>query len=181
MPFVRPSQHLFLAVVLCAICGCGGPIRVTTHPDPAPSMHGYRTYSWMSRTLPGDPARSGVASLDARVRAAVDANLSLKGYVQRPMNVPDFLVGYRTATQYKTTESFGEFYNYKKAGGQQAPQESFGRGFEEASLILELIDARTRQIVWRASAASVIGEQAASDRVTEAVRLMLEKLPPAVP
>jgi hypothetical protein len=89
------------------------------------------------------------------------------------------LLGYRTATQFKTTESVEEFYKYKQAGGQGTPQESFGRGFEEASLLLELIDARTRQPLWRASAASVIGEQGTGDRVSDAVRLMLEKLPPA--
>jgi hypothetical protein len=133
----------------------------------------------MSRTIPTESGQVAMASLDARVRAAVDTNLSLKGYLQRPLSAPDFLVGYRTATQYKTTESVKEFYDYKAAGGAGAPQESFGRGFEEASLMLELIDARTRQVLWRASAASVIGEKPSADRVPEAVRLMLEKLPPA--
>lgn len=178
MSFVRQAQSLLFVIGLCGACACTGPIRISTHPDPAPAMGGYRTYSWMSRTLPTD-AQPEVASLDTRIRAAVDANLSLKGYLQRPMNIPDFLVGYRTATQYKTTESFGDFYKYKQAGGTQAPQGSFGRGFEEASLTLELIDAKTRQVLWRASAASVIGEEAARDRVPEAVRLMLEKLPAA--
>jgi hypothetical protein len=142
-------------------------------------MHGYVTYSWISRSVPTGAGEASVASLDSRIRAAVDANLSLKGYLQRPFSAPDFLIAYRTATQYKTTESVEEFYDYRQAGGQGAPQESFGRGFEEASLTLELIDAKTRQTLWRASAASVIGEHTAADRVPEAVRLMLEKLPPA--
>jgi hypothetical protein len=133
----------------------------------------------MSRTARVDPNQVQIADLDARVRAAVDANLSLKGYLQRPLSVPDFLVGYQTTTQYKTAESIQEFYAYRNAGGDQGPQEVFGRGFEEASLLLELIDARTRQILWWASAASVIGERTSSDRVPEAVRLLLEKLPPA--
>ena len=169
--------RLLVIAISCSVSACGAGIRISSHPDPAPDMRGYRTYSWMSRTLPSDTQEGAIASLDARVRAAVDANLSLKGYLQRPLNAPDFLVGYRTATKYKTTESVKEFYDYKTAGGQGPPQESFGRGFEEASLMLELIDARTRQVLWRASAASVIGERRTVDRVPDAVRLMLEKLP----
>ena len=142
-------------------------------------MTGYRTYPWISRTIPTDSGQVALATLDARVRAAVDANLSLKGYLQRPLNAPDFLVGYRTATHYKTTESVLDVYNYRQAGGEQGPQEVFGRGFEEASLTLELMDAKTRQILWRAAAAAVIGEKPSRDQVGEAVRLMLEKLPPA--
>lgn len=178
MPIIRPRFGLLVCMILLSSLGCGGPIRISTHPDPAPNLQGYRTYSWMSRALPSS-TQLNLASLDARVRAAVDANLSLKGYLQRPLSAPDFLIGYRTVTQFKTTESVGEFYNYRQAGGEQGPQEVFGRGFEEASLTLELIDAKTRQPIWHASAASVIGEKASADRVSEAVRLMLEKLPPA--
>jgi hypothetical protein len=173
------ASKAIAVAVLCAVSACGTTIRVRSHPDPAPNMLGYRTYSWMSRTVPTNAGQVEIASLDTRIRAAVDANLSLKGYLQRSLSVPDFLVGYRTATKYKTTESFREFYDYRKSGGELGPQESFGRGFEEASLTLEIIDAKTRQVVWRAVAASVIGEKGGGERVSEAVRLMLEKLPPA--
>lgn len=173
----RRSVHAFVIAALCL--GACGTIRVSSHPDPAPPMRGYRIYGWMSRGIPVDAGQVAIAGLDTRVRAAVDANLALKGYAQRPRSVPDFLVGYRTATQFKTTESIRDVYDYRQAGGQQSAQESFGRGFEEASLTLELIDAKTRQVFWRASAAAVIGEQRGGDRVSEAVRLMLDKLPPA--
>lgn len=143
-------------------------------------MVGYRTYSWMSRTVPQNtPGQVSIASLDTRVRNAVDTNLALKGYLLRSLSIPDFLVGYRAATKYKTTESFREFYDYRQSGGEMGPQESFGRGFEEASLTLEIIDAKTRQTVWRASAASVIGEKGSTERVNEAVRQMIGLLPPA--
>jgi hypothetical protein len=130
--------------------------------------------------VPSPTVQINIASLDVRIRAAVDTELALKGYLQRSSTAPDFLIGYRTATQFKTTETVEEFYAYKQAGGDEAPQVAFGRGFEEGSITLELIDARTRELLWRASAASVISEKPASaDRVKQAVRLMLEKLPPA--
>ena len=177
MSFAR--TFLLLSLVSLSILGCG-TIRISAYPDPAPDMQGYRTYSWMSRaTPPPDRDRAAIASLDARVRAAVDANLSLKGYLQRSLSVPDFLVGYRAVTQLKTTESLRELYDYRLAGGGKAVQDSCARGFEEASLTLEIIDTKTRHILWRASAVSVVGEKRGGDRVAEAVRLMLEKLPHA--
>lgn len=176
---LRRSQRFLVVILTLCATACGGPVRISMHPDPPPNLVGYRTYGWMSRSVPSPAVEPSIAGLDARIRAAVDAQLSLKGYLQRPLSAPDFLVGYRTATQYKTTETVEEFYAYKQAGGNEAPQVAFGRGFEEGSLTLELIDARTRQLLWRASAVAVISERPAGDRVPEAVRLMLENLPAA--
>jgi hypothetical protein len=117
--------------------------------------------------------------LDNTVRRAVDLELDAKGYQHGAPTVPDFLVTYRVAVQEKSAESFADLYAYRRAGGSEGIQDAFARGFEEGTLTLEIIDARSRQTLWQAAAVMVISRESQRNRINEVVRMMLQRLPDA--
>lgn len=116
--------------------------------------------------------------MEAWVRNPVDCQLQAKGY-QRAFRAPDFLVAYDLSFEEKTAESFRDLYSYHRAGGKAGIQNAFAQGFEEVVLTLEIIDARTRRLLWRASAAAVLGPEGGRDRIAEAVRSLGQRLPAA--
>jgi hypothetical protein len=175
-----PVRTVLGVLIAIALLGCSATVRVRSAPDPPPSLRGYRTYGWISRDLtPGERRGSSFAAADARIRGEVERRLDAKGYRHRTLTAPDFLIAYRVSIEEKNAESFRDLYSYHRAGGKAGIQEAFAQGFEEGVLALEIIDARTRRTLWRASAAAVLGPDAGRDRVAEAVRLIVDRLPDA--
>jgi len=167
-------------LIAAAAIACAGHVRINSVPDPPPSLRGYLTYTWISQEPP-TAGRDGsrAAALDAKIRSEVARWLEIKGYSYRTLGAPDFLIGYRVQVKEKDTETFADLYAYRQAGGTDSVSEAFGRGYEEGTLVLEFFDARTRQRLWQTSAAAVLGHEPTTDRITQAVRRMLEKLPRA--
>lgn len=165
-------------VGMLVLAGCGSP-RVDTGP-PTTEFAGYRTYDWVSVTTAdtyANPADTG-ARLDLRIRRAVEKSLGAKGYRLTTSGTPDFLVDYDVSLTQKTTDSFKDYLEYRALGGTRDMGETFMRGFREGTLTLGAYDARSRRLVWRASATAT-AERRDEARLDEAVSRMVEPLPRA--
>lgn len=168
------------AVVVVAACG-GGAMRVTSQTAPAADLGRYRTYAWRT-PAPADAGRDlrdPGGLLDWRVRGAVDRGLAAKGYTPAGAGRPDFLVDYDVRVTDNNTESFSEWVEYRRLGGTSGLGTAFVSGFEEGSLILVVLDGRSGDLVWRGAATAVLESARQSERVDEAVRLVLARLPDA--
>ena len=114
-----------------------------------------------------------------RVSAAVDAQLKAKGYTPAGGQA-DFLLMAHVGRQDRIqVTDWGWGYGPRAAwygGGVDVYQ------YEEGSLIVDVADARTQQLVWRGSATSIIDPNATpeerTERINEAVAKMFEEFPP---
>jgi hypothetical protein len=114
-----------------------------------------------------------------RVGAAVEAQLKAKGYVAAG-GEPDFLVAPHVGRQSRIqVTDWG--YGYGPHAGW------YGGGvdvyqYEEGSLIVDIVDARTKQLKWRGTATSIVDPDATPEertqRINEAVAKIFEKFPP---
>ena len=115
-----------------------------------------------------------------RAGAAVEAQLKAKGYVPAE-GQPDFLVATHVGRQSKIqVTEWGYGYGPRAAwyggGGVDVYQ------YEEGSLIVDIVDARTKQLAWRGTATAVIDPDATpeerTERINEAVSKVFEDFPP---
>jgi len=111
------------------------------------------------------------------VRNAVDAELARKGYEAAARAACDFVVAYTATTKSRQVVTFSEFADYRARGGEGGLQDVLG-GYSEGTLVLLLFDARSRELQWRGSASAVVDPEVQRQRVLEAVRRMLDDLPP---
>src|SRR5262249_31705173 len=103
--------------------------------------------------------------------------LAAKGYDKGPSGQADFLIDYHLERATRTTDSIGDYIRYRNSGGEMGPDQSFVFGYEEGTLIVEVFDAQTRELAWRASASAFVHPDQQSEKLTNAVRKMMQRFP----
>ncbi len=181
------SRLVILPTVLLAILvGCA-KMQIQSAHNPLTNFSTYRTYQWLPETRPktGDP-RIDNPDLDSRIRNLVDARLSIQGYPQKLSGPPDFYVAYHVALKNSLSAGDpGANYGYQFAhvdtgswGGDKNPIGQYERGV----LLLDILDATTRKLVWRGSARADVDLSAPQthrdEQLRKAVRGILERFPP---
>jgi hypothetical protein len=170
--------------------GCAGPEVHFDYDAKAvfPALH---TYDWYAPSPAAQAQARGVKApfLDARVRRAVETVLASKHFQKETIADPDFLVTYypvfgpRRISQSRVGVGVG-FGMPGFAVGVAGPVEGRTYG-QEGSIVLEIQDARTHQVIWRAEAEDAFdlgdGPEASEQYVTAAVTKMLNPFPPSAP
>jgi hypothetical protein len=171
---------LMCGVLALGLAGCSG-MSISTDFDPAavPAMAAYRTYSWLEQPG-GKDVRVSNDLVNSRVISAVDREMLANGYERDMSGAPDFLVGYHIDLEGKLdVDTIDSYYGY----GYRAWQtETYVRQYVEGTLILDVVDAESNDLVWRGQAQAEVDAQpdpeARTARINEAVRQILAKFPP---
>ena len=100
--------------------------------------------------------------------------------MERPAGMPDFLVDYHAAVRQRwDVTTINRYYGYNPTW--DAP-DTYIREYEEGSLMVDIIEPGSRKLMWRGMAEAEVGPsstpQEREQRVSEAVRRMLERFPP---
>jgi len=181
---------LFLALSALALTpGCSS-VTYKHDFDKSADFTALKTYAWV--TVPSNPAASVQAALqrndllDKRIKESANNQLTAKGYTQNA-DSPDFLVLYHTGTEDKINVTdwgygYGPYgYGYGGYGGW------YGGGvdvqqYKEGTLILDIIDAQTKQLVWRGFATAALNPDAPMEKrekkLNEVITQILSKFPP---
>jgi hypothetical protein len=119
----------------------------------------YKTYSWIPMVINqgGTSAQTAVRSntlLDKRIRSAVDNAMASKGFTRVEEN-PDLLVVYHTGVQNKVdVTDWG--YTYGGSYWGWAGRDIDVYSYTEGTLIVDLVEAGGKHLVWRGSATGVV-------------------------
>lgn len=141
----------------------------------------YKSYDWMPV-----PVSAGMGELViARVKRAVDAELSAKGLMKTSQN-PDFLIAEHLGKKHKVQVEqwgygyYGPYPGYR--GGFRGPGGVSTYRYEEGSLILDFVDAGSKKLIWRGAAKAEIQNVNTPEKseklINEAVKKILSKYPP---
>jgi hypothetical protein len=177
---IRAAQMVLIGTWLLAGCST---FSVNVDYDQKEDFSRLRSYGWLATGAPttGDP-RIDNSLLDSRIRKATEQELASKGYTSTPKESADFLVAYQVMLKDKvdlTTVYGGYGYRYGWSG---VPTQTFATQYQEGTLLLDILDPRTKTIVWRGSASARIEESTTPEereqRVRKAVQAILEKFPP---
>lgn len=177
--------NLALLAGLWLLAGCSSPI--TYDYNAGTNFASLKTYAW---STPSQEARSkadGVEDpiMDRRVAATVERELAAKGYQLLNGADPDFLIAYYPVYKNRQTQS-GSHVGIGLGIGPFRVGTGTGQGkvqtIKEGSIVLEISDFKSRQLLWRSNAEGVLADlnnpQDADDAVNRAVHKMLDKFPP---
>src|SRR5437867_7654972 len=160
-------RHLIGSILAMLVCGCSTMV-VNSYSSGTADFSKLKTYAWML-----GPQGTGAApwlgqnpDLDRVVHEIIDEALAKRGYVKSTTGNPDFLVSYHATLNKKVSvETLDQASGYKssylleRGGSRLAPmedRESIGREyvdtFDEGTLIIDLVDPKSNQLIWRGTA-----------------------------
>ncbi len=174
---------LLLLPALLFLPGCTS-VSVSYDYDAHTDFSPLRTYGWKA-DLPLERSNQLIAK---RVKRAVERELGARGF-RGPEESPDFLISIHGGKE--------SVLDVREWGYDYAPREhyrgwtrtGFGgprwievRKYEEGILVLDIIDGRTEELVWRGTAAGAMGPgmtpRESEEGIGEAVAKMLGTFPP---
>jgi hypothetical protein len=170
---------LALAVVVAA---CGSSAKVAIEYDKAANFKGYRTYAWLPREPGPEQAQ---AARDPRLREAamraIDEGLAAKGLTRTDIDKsPDLLVAvHGWAVNRIDVQAYGYAYGPVPYGYYPVgPTGVDVRTYRDGTMIIDLVDARTKKMVWRGTATDTFEPGAEVKTVRNAAKQTLEDYPP---
>lgn len=178
-------QILALSATLALLSACTG-YTVHRDYDLRTDFQAYKTYDWTQGKGEGK-GRQGDSLLHNRVSFHVDQALAARGFRLEKKGDPDFLVAFTPVFRnhkVRTTTSLGVGVGFRvgpfRVGSRTAVGET--RTYPEGSIILEILDYRSRQLVWEGRAEGALSgtesAEEADEKAGEAVKRLLEAFPP---
>ena len=183
---MRQLAFPVVLVLFVALAGCAvGPRH---EYDEKVDFSTMRTFAWLEPEYAESEVSVSHPVLDSpllgqRVERAVVATLQERGFRVAEEN-PDFLVTYHTAEGEKERQSG----SYVSLGYGRGHSPFFGTGilldmtprsFKEGTLIVDVVDAETEELIWRGWNDTVLNQRNFDqERVNEAVRFILSAFPP---
>jgi hypothetical protein len=161
-----------------ALLGAAFAQKVETDFDHQANFSQYKTYSWQQIK----PANS---LWDARIKSAVDVQLAAKGWTQVDSGGDVAVVAIKTSQTQRTLQTF-----YDGLGGGWGWRRFGGGGFGDATtteedykvgtLVIDLYDAKTKQLIWRGSAQDTVSDKATQNEknLDKGVAKMFKAFPP---
>ena len=141
-----PSFVFILAAAFAAGCAT---LTVSSHIERTANFADYVTYDWgPPDNLPvGDPRLDNNPFFADYLQGTVEKQLYAKGYERAVTGQPDLLVHYHASVNQKVEvhdvdSHYG--YTYPTHYGQSEITE-----FEQGTLVVDLVDAKTSRLVWR--------------------------------
>jgi len=173
---------VLLGLVLTACAG----YNVKYDYDARAGYASYKTFDWYAASKLAKDRGGKVENpiMDRRVKYAVEKELVAKGFKREASADPDFLVTYFPIYQerhYRTATHLGWGWGYRPFWGMGTTV-SEEHHYREGSIVLEIVDFKTNQLVWQAAAEGALtgleNPEDADEVVGRAVRQMLEHFPP---
>lgn len=161
-----------------ALAGCS-TLNVGTDFNPQADFSKYQTYGWLPSIRSETPENPLTAQ---KVRTSVEKQMDREGLLKSsPGERPDFLIAFRVIHR-DVRLPYDWDTGFRLGDGNAQSELGFGYATEshqEGSLVLDFIDARTRQVFWRGTASDVIERAEVKQKdVAQAVDKILEKYPP---
>ena len=175
------ATGLMCAVALLA--GCSG-MNVWSDHDPTAlsDMQVYKAYRWIPDRKGDQKTHNSLES--KRIMHYVDLVLAEKGYVAAESSQPDFLVGWHGAIDRKLSyNTVNTYYGYGWGyWGGYGGTSTYVTEYHEGSLIIDIVDAKSNELVWRGVAQAEVYPQSdpeyRNQRLETAVRKILDRFPP---
>jgi len=150
--------------------------HVQTDFDHHANFSQYKTYSWQEIK----PANS---LWDARIKSAVDAQLTAKGWTEVPSGGDVSIVAIKTTHTERTLNTFydgiGGGWRWRGFGGM-GQATTTEQDYKEGTLVLDFYDGNTKQLIWRGSAEDTLSDKASKNekKLDKGVAKMLKGFPP---
>jgi hypothetical protein len=174
-------MKLFRNTTVCALfflvmLGNALAQQVKTDFDHQATFSQYKTYSWQEIKPPN-------SLWDARIKSAVDAQLAAKGWTQVDNGGDVAIVAIATTRTEKTLQTYydgmGGGWRWRGFGGM-GEATTTEQDYKEGTLLIDMYDAKSKQLIWRGSAEDTLSNNAEKNEknLNKGVEKMFKKFPP---
>lgn len=180
---MKATLTSLLLISLALLSGCVSPVRVDYDHEAARKFSSYNCFEVDTRELRAkymDIVLSPI--VDRRIERELNAVLKMRGYSNN-CPTPDFRVTFDTKK--KTVTEFNDLgigptpyrrYPYSFGGYSNIQIDQY----EEGTLIIDIIDVQSQELVWRGAYVKRLGWNAPTDaEIREIVIETLAQFPPA--
>jgi len=169
------------AVLLAAACAT---VHVSTDYDQTVDFSGYHSFQLVGGHLLNEGVPDdGNTLVKDRIEAALRASLRSKG-LEEATGGADLNVGYfagaRTRTEIENMPGYGPGFGPFWTGGWWDPAYNnwWTVTYNEGTLVIDLVDTRTKRLVWRAYAQAAIHVPVTQEKIQKAVTEAFRSFPP---
>jgi hypothetical protein len=153
--------------------------QVKTDSDHRANFSQYKTYSWQE-------IKPENSLWDARIKDAVDAQLAAKGWTQVDSGGDVAIVAIKATQTQRSLQTFydgfGGGWRWRGFGGmgEATTTEQDYQDYKEGTLVVDMYDAKTKQLIWRGSAEDTLSNNAEKNEknLDKGVAKMFKKFPP---
>ena len=189
----------FVLLAGLVLTGCS-TIQVSHDYDQEVNFSEYKTYGWLEAPGRVEPYRrrnmrnQSSELVEKRIQRATAAGLSSMGYGNTNSS-PDFLIAIHANVRERIDmRAWGYGFGGRGFGGWRWGGRRWGWGgaggrqldtirYQEGTIILDIIDAETRELIWRGQAVAEVDRKMTPEKseklVKKAVDKMLAKFPPS--
>ena len=176
-----------LGILALAACACAS-LSVSSFTEKGTDFSRYRTYTFAppDTASTGDPRLDNNRFFNERVQAAIDKRLALRGFQKARGSRADTLVHYHANVNQRVElndSGRSECAAVAATGnGTTLPVNCQPYVYDAGTLLIDLVDARTRKLLWRGWANGrmdgvLANQEWMEQRIDESVTRILEKLP----
>lgn len=178
---MKSIRLLIISSLIVVAFGCA-TVSYQYDYNPDADLAGMKTFKWMSASIQKDFHALNVK----RIQKAVNAQLAAKGCTVATEN-PDFLISMHIAKEEKMDVKAWNYTYSGRAmlhGGSYAANTQFDvYQYEEGTFILDFVDAKTKELIWRGIARGEVQNYSSPikrhERMNEVVQKVLSNFPPA--
>lgn len=181
---------LAVLVVFVLVFGCSTANNVETQGSLSPSATATKgTYGWLDgNVINDDGVRIISQDIDYMVRKSVDKYLAAKGYAKVEGGKADYLLSWFGDIEREVKEiAISSFYQRNGYGSLLGTLPSSPDGtkvrkeFARGTLILDVLDSETKNLVWRGSATNTIHENMSNKKVEQYIDTSVENILESLP
>ena len=172
-----------VTIALLVSVGCAS-YRLTSDYDRDVNFNEYKTYDWLPISTREDSSEGVVKNtmVDKRFKSSISDVLKEKGYRISPQD-PDFFIAYHAAIKDKTdaSSSYSGYFHHGHFGhhGYSYDRSGFYSNYDEATLIIDIIDADSLELLWRGwDRTRVSGPSIPEDKISNGTEKILRNFPP---
>ena len=155
----------FVLVLIFTICftSCSS-ITIDDDFFKTADLTSYKTFDWLSRPHAMLIVKEGRDQVKKLLKESVNEQLTARGLSQKA-DSPDLLISYLVGAELTNTDDFSD-----KVGERTAQQ------YSEGAILLDFLDAKTRELLWRVAAFGIEDRNPTPERNKEIVEKTVERM-----
>ena len=188
--------HALVALAMVLSSGCAAyKMNANAQYHESTDFSGLRDYSWVANQKDDGSAdpRINFKFVEPRLRTAVEEELDSKGYAKASNN-PDFMLSFYVSRQDRqrvnrdteTGDGPGAGLKYMdpalEGGWTYSGSETYVHEFSVGTLILDVMDTKSKQLVWRGTAQAQFNPEISFEqkekKIDQVVQKLLAQFPP---
>ena len=172
------------ALIALLVQGCATGARVRVDYDLKEDFQRLRSYAWAPMTAEEQQEKSRNSLTHERIQSAIDAHLAARGFRKVDEAQADFLVTHTVTVEsrtqvYDSRMSVG-YGRYGAGGGVGIgygfPVETTVYQYKVGTLVIDIIDARQKRLVWRGSGERTLDEVKTPEKRTEIINATVNEI-----